>query len=206
MYELPFDANVSCTDGRCGTSVAVTFNEATGVISHLIVEDGSGRQRFVPMHMVAEADREEVRLSCAARQLEDLPLFMVREYVERAEQQSGDWADDEGEWEDGVDVSSFERSPLDTGVPFEVERIPEGETGFYRGTEIEATDGHVGRVGALVVEPETGKITHLVLRKGRLWRKQNIRIPLTAVESSEPETVYLNVSKQGLEEFTVDDS
>ena len=201
MYELPLDAKVTCTDGHCGTSVAVTFNIENKVISHIIVEDASSSQRLVPFKLAVKTSHDEIWLDCTENDLKELPLFLVTEFVERAEQQSGDWEEEDGEWEDGVDVSSFEMSTDAYGMPVEVERVPEGEVPFHRSVEIEATDGHIGKVDKFIVEPESGQITHLVLQKGHLWGKKDIMVPLSAVDRVDYDTVYLNVDKKAAEDF-----
>lgn len=199
MHEIPFNAQVRCSDGRCGTSVAVTLHPDTRLISHLIVQDERGEQRMVPLEIIEKADGERVWLRCREADLRQLELFQTTEYVARAPQQSGDWTEEEGEWEDGVDVSAFERQA--PGMPVEVERVPPGEIAFHRQTDIEATDGHVGEVNKLVVKAGSGEITHLVWHKGHLWNKRDILIPMSAVASVDYDAVYLNVSKRQVEEF-----
>ena len=80
-----------------------------------------------------------------------------------------------------------------------VERIPPGELAVRRGTRVEATDGHVGQVGEFVVEPESGHITHLILLEGHLWAKKEVTLPLSAIDHSEGDTVYLNLDKKAVE-------
>lgn len=201
MNELPLDAKVTCKDGHCGTSVAVTFNLESKVISHIIIEDSKGSQRLIPLALAAKSSHDEIWLDCTEDELKELPLFLVTEFVERAPQQSGDWEEEEGEWEDGVDVSSFEMTTDSYGMPMEVERVPEGEVSFHRSVEIEATDGHIGKVEKLLFEPKSGQITHIVLQKGHLWGKKEVMIPLSAVDSVDYDSVYLNVDKNAAKDF-----
>ncbi len=201
MFELPLDAKINSNDGHAGQSVAVTFNQESRAVSHIIVEDNNGHERLVPLSLVARSSHDEISLNSSEDALRSLPLFKVTEYVERAPQQSGDWAEEEGEWEDSVDVSSFERTDEPFGMPVIVERVPEGEVTLRRGTEIEATDGHVGHVEMLIIEPDSGQITHFVLKKGHLWGKKEVMVPLTAVSSFDYETVYLNVDKETVKNF-----
>ena len=202
MHELPFDADVICTDGQGGTSVAFTLKPVSRKITHLVVEDGGGRQRLVSLQLIEKTDHEKIWLNCTEDELKEKTLFQVTEFVERAAQQSGDWSDDEeGEWEDGIDVSQFERTDEAFGMPVVVEKVPPGEIAFHRGTDIEATDDHVGVVERFLVEDAGGQITHLVMHKGHLWGKKDIMIPLSAVESMDYDSVYLNVDKETAEDF-----
>lgn len=200
MYELPFNAKVTCTDGHCGTSVAFTLHPLTRIVSNLVVEDDHGHQRLVSLNTVNKTSDDDIWLSCTEDELREMELFQTTEFVQRAPQKSGDWAEEDGEWEDGVDVSQFEMTTA-YGNPIQVELVPEGEIAFHRKTDIEATDGHVGEVERFFVTRETGQITHLVLHKGHLWGKKDIAIPLTAVESVDYDSVYLNVNKKAVEEF-----
>jgi hypothetical protein len=200
MYELPFDAKVTCTDGHGGTSVAVTLNPENKVISNIIVEDVSGQQHLVSLKAAAKSSHDELWLNCTENELKEMPLFLVTEFVERAPQKSGDF--EEGEWEDGIDLSAYEMTTEAYGMPVEVERVPPGEVALHRGTELNATDGHIGKVEKLIVEPDSGHITHLVLHKGHLWGKKDIMVPLSAVDRVDYDTVYLNVDKKAVEEFS----
>ncbi len=200
MYEIPFDAKISCTDGHAGTSTAVTLNPLTKIISNLVIQDDHLHQRLVAMSLISKTSDDHIWLDCTEAELQEMPLFETTEYVQRAPQKSGDWAEEDGEWEDGVDVSQFERTTA-YGNPITVEQVPEGEIAFHRKTDIEATDGHVGEVERFFVTRETGEITHLVLHKGHLWGKKEIAIPLSAVESVDYDSVHLNVTKKAVEAF-----
>ncbi|MFN2137571.1 MAG: PRC-barrel domain-containing protein [Candidatus Promineifilaceae bacterium] len=199
MHEIPFDAKVICSDSRCGTVVAVTLHPTSRIISNLIVEDEKGRQRIVPRALIAQTGDDEIKLTCSEAELQALDLFQTTEFVNRAPQQSGDWTDEEGEWEDSVDVSQFERQT--PGMPVEVERVPPGEIAFHRKTDIEASDDYVGEVNRLLVDEKSGKITHLVSNQGHLWHKRSVMIPLTAVDSLDYDSVYLNVTKKEVEDY-----
>jgi hypothetical protein len=202
MHELPLDADVICTDGQGGTSIAFTLNPVSRKITHLVVEDNTGHQRLVSLQLIERTNREAIWLNCTEDELNQETRFQVTEFVERAAQQSGDWSDEEGEWEDGIDVSQFERTDEAFGMPVVVEKVPPGEIAFHRGTDIEATDDHVGVVERFLIEDAGGHITHLVMHKGHLWGKKDIMIPLSAVDSIDYDSVYLNVDKETAENFT----
>jgi sporulation protein YlmC with PRC-barrel domain len=67
-----------------------------------------------------------------------------------------------------------------------------------RGAKVRATDGRIGQVDEFLVDPETGYITHLVLREGLPWDKKHITIPLSDVERIEEDTVYLKLDKNSV--------
>jgi hypothetical protein len=47
---------------------------------------------------------------------------------------------------------------------------------------VRATDGRVGRVDEFLVDPESGNITHLCLRKDHLWGDKLVCIPVSEID------------------------
>jgi PRC-barrel domain len=63
-----------------------------------------------------------------------------------------------------------------------------------RGSAVEAADGtFLGHVDGFLVDDE-GRITHLVLERGHLWRRRDITIPVTAVAQLHTDKVRLSLS------------
>ena len=81
----------------------------------------------------------------------------------------------------------------------QVENLPPGELAICSGMQIAATDGKVGKLDELVLDPETGDITHLLMRKGHLWGKREVAVPASSVDYVEVETIHLNVDKAAVE-------
>jgi hypothetical protein len=81
------------------------------------------------------------------------------------------------------------------------ERISPGELAVRRGARVRATDGRVGRIDEFLVEPESGQITHLVLREGHLWGQKVITIPISEIDHIDEKVVYLKVDKKSVEEM-----
>jgi sporulation protein YlmC with PRC-barrel domain len=79
------------------------------------------------------------------------------------------------------------------------QQIPPGELAVHRGTRIEANDGYVGRVDEFVVNPENGGITHLVMRKGHMWGKKEVMIPISAIAGARGDTVFLKLDVRQIE-------
>jgi sporulation protein YlmC with PRC-barrel domain len=85
------------------------------------------------------------------------------------------------------------------GTYINVEQISHEELAIHRGAQVSATDGQVGKVDEFVINPENDKITHLVLREGHLWGQKDIMIPITEIDRTETDTVYLKLSKDAIE-------
>jgi uncharacterized membrane protein/sporulation protein YlmC with PRC-barrel domain len=91
---------------------------------------------------------------------------------------------------------------LDAGpVLVEYEHIPPGQLAVQRGTGVEATDGWIGRVDELAIDPKSGEITHLLLGEGHLWGKKEVALPISAIDRVFDEVVYLKLDKQSVEKL-----
>jgi len=68
----------------------------------------------------------------------------------------------------------------------------------HRGARVKATDGRVGRVDGFLVEPETGNITHLVLREGHLWDPKDVTIPVSEISYVKEDVIHLKLDKHSI--------
>jgi hypothetical protein len=89
----------------------------------------------------------------------------------------------------------------DEGITISYETIPLDELAMCRGDRVEATDGRVGRIDEFLVDPETMRITHLVMREGHLWGQKDVTIQVSQIDRITDGTVYLRLSKQQIEEL-----
>jgi len=53
----------------------------------------------------------------------------------------------------------------------------------------------------LVIDDQTGKITHIVMREGHLWGRKEVIIPAGAIRDTNGEKVFVNLSKKQMEEL-----
>jgi uncharacterized membrane protein/sporulation protein YlmC with PRC-barrel domain len=194
--DIPLHAKVECADGPCGESTLVIVNPVTGKLTHLVVRGRHGQEYLVPVGQVQDTTHDLIRLQCTTDELNHMEPFVETEYVE------GDQAlpmmypiyDD-------MMMAPY-AVPIDlSALPVEVERIPPGEVAVRRGTRVDATDGHVGTVGELVVDESGEYITHFVLQEGHWWDKKEVTLPLSSIDRVEADTVYLKLDKQAIEKL-----
>jgi sporulation protein YlmC with PRC-barrel domain len=89
--------------------------------------------------------------------------------------------------------------PTKRTISAKVRPIPPGELAVRRGTRVRAADGRIGRVDEFLVDPESGHITHLVLRRGHLWaEKKVVTIPISEIERIVEKVVHLKVDKKAV--------
>ena len=65
-----------------------------------------------------------------------------------------------------------------------------------KGALVFATDGQVGVVDELVIEPETHRITHFIVREHDLLKSKAVTIPVAEIERVEMDTVFLKLDKK----------
>jgi sporulation protein YlmC with PRC-barrel domain len=74
------------------------------------------------------------------------------------------------------------------------DRVPVGGVEVRRGEHVHATDGAIGRVQGLVVDPSDHQVTHVLLDEGHLWGQKRVAIPISAV-TRVGDGVRLNLTK-----------
>lgn len=195
MSEWSVDAKIECADGPCGRCLTLIVDRETRQVTHLVVEDESlpdqPHPRLVPVDRVAEADKDLIRLSCTRDELAQMEPFIQTRYLQKTGLRYSVLPPGEtppaGAPAAGVAYSTYEE-----------EMVPEGAVAIGPGLNVEATDGHAGTVGELVVDPRTAEITHFVLREGHRWGEKEVTLPLTAVDRVAGKTVYLRLDRQAI--------
>jgi len=198
--EIPLNAQVECTDGIDGRSEYVLIDPISDQVTHLVVrEDSSPNTEYiVPVDFVTETIAETIRLSCSKAEMEKLELFVQTEYIQEK-------VPDFSENSHGIyGIGSFFYKPYATPdvTVYEIEnnkQIPPGELAAHRGTHVEATDGYVGTVDEFVVNPSNGHISHMVMREGHLWGAKDVIIPLSEINETHKDTVFLKLDKHQIE-------
>jgi uncharacterized protein YrrD len=69
-----------------------------------------------------------------------------------------------------------------------------------RGDHVHATDGEIGLVEGLVIDPDDHQVTHVLLQEGHLWGRKEVAIPIRAVTSMTLD-VQLNLTKRQVEDL-----
>ena len=191
MKGIPLDARVHCSDGSAGRSTCLILDPIREVVTQVVVYDG-GRpielERVVPVERIADTTHDSILLDCTRDELRELPPFDSVGYIPR---------------EDDAGTRTFFwpfARPEAVNLPLEHERVPFGELALRRGADIEASDGHVGKLGELLVDEE-GRITHVVIMEGHLWGRREVAVPVSMVEDAAEDLVRLRVDRTAVGEL-----
>jgi len=185
--DFPLDAEVYCTEGVCGRSTTIIVNPTTEKVTHIGVRDAdqAHTEYLVPVDMVASTTATSIHLSCTRAKLVGLEQFIETEYIEVW---TPYYADELGYSYSGPQMVAVEHKLL-----------PPGTLAVSRGMIVEATDGYVGTVDQLIVDPTSGQVTHFVLSKGHIWDEANVTLAVSHVDRVEGDTVYLRLNKESIE-------
>lgn len=200
MTQTPFmiGAGVGCADGACGEVTRVVIDPVTGELTHLVVEPAGrrGLGRLVPLGLV-DAAGGGIRLRCTIAEFEKLDAaeetqFVpgTRGYAAYGPEQVLSWP-----WLSLGGTAGVE-GDLVAGVSETVtyDTVPLGEVAVRRGDRVRATDGEIGHVEGLVIDPRNHHMTHVLLQEGHLWGRKEVAIPISAVTGGE-DGIRLNLTK-----------
>jgi sporulation protein YlmC with PRC-barrel domain len=90
-----------------------------------------------------------------------------------------------------------------SGVPAGIvirDTVPLGEVDVRRGEPVHATDGDIGKVQGLVIDPGSGHVTHVLLQQDHLWGRREVAIPIGAVAGT-GDGIQLTIAKQEVQDL-----
>jgi len=201
MAEYTIGAEVTCSDGVCGDLRRVVIDPVARVLTHLVVEPKhrQGLGRLVPIDLV-DATAEEIRLRCSAADFDALDDAEETHFLPEAGEEMGYGAGQALAWPyyglgGGMGGMGIGGVGMANNPPIIEDRVPTGEVEVFRGEDVHATDGNIGRVQGLVIHPKDHHVTHVLLEEGHLWGKKEIAIPISAVKDVAADGVRLNLTK-----------
>lgn len=206
--KLSIGSRVICSDGACGELRWVVVDPITRKLTHVVVEQRhrQGMGHLVPIDLVSSSG-QELRLACTKAELQALEDADETRFLPGTSVPWGYGEEEALSWPyyglgtGGMGVGMG----LGTGTgarpqPITYDRVPAGEVEVRRGDQVRATDGDIGRVQGLVIDPSDHHVTHVLLEEGHLWGKKQVAIPITAVTGMS-HGVQLRLSKDEVREL-----
>jgi sporulation protein YlmC with PRC-barrel domain len=192
LAQFTLGAVVSGGDGECGEVSRVVIDPVGMIVTHLVVEPKHrrGPGRLVSLDLV-DATTPTVQLGC------DRAAFAELEAAEETQFLPGPVFGGYGlgqllSWPYyGLGSGGTSRGRLGgEGLVYQAvtyDKVPLGEVAIRRGERVHATDGEIGRVEGLVLDPADRQVTHVLLQEGHLWGRRTVAIPIgnvTTVDSA----------------------
>ena len=198
---LVIGSHASWTDGR-GEVRSVVIDKKTRAVTHLVVEPigRGGLAKFVPLALM-DATMGEIRLRCTEAEFQNLS--------DADETVALDLPSDYGDvqllppgWRSAGDLPVVDGSTLRSANATTIDRAPpEGEMEERRGDHVHATDGDIGQVQALRIDPRAHYVTHVLLKEGHLWGRKEVAIPIAKVAGFD-NGIQLNITKRQVGDLT----
>ena len=205
--EFAIGAEVSCSDGDCGKVSRVVVDPVARAVTHLVVEPKhrQGLGRLVPLDII-DATAGEVRLSCTMAAFERLDSAEETQFIPGSSGYAAYGPEQVLSWPyyglggatGMADGLGAETAGVSQTVTYD--KIPLGEVGVRRGEHVHATDGAIGRVQGLVIDPRDRHVTHVLLQEGHLWGRREVAIPISAVTNVE-DGIQLSITKQDVQDL-----
>src|ERR1017187_8738955 len=197
--QFTIGSDASCTAGVCGEVTRVVVDPVARAVTHLVVEPKhrQGLGRLVPLDLV-DATTGEVRLRCTVTEFEKLDFAEKTQFLPGDSAHVGYGPGQVLSWPYyglGMGLGLGNVPPVVT-----YETLPLGEVAVRRGERVHATDGEIGRVQGLVINPRDHRVTHVLLQEGHLWGRKEVAIPIGAVTGVE-DVIRLNITKQEVQDL-----
>jgi hypothetical protein len=186
--DIATGVEVECTDGPCGRSRYVILNPVDTTVTHVVVSEPArvAQTHLVPLDFVAGGSPEQIQLKCSQAELQALPQFSNYDLDQAQRPQRTDLPPEM--W----------LSPVEANWPIAGAREHgrlEGQLPIRRGARVAAVDGYIGAVEEFWVEPGSGHITDLIIKKGHLWGRRSVIVPASEIDRIEGKTVFLKIDK-----------
>jgi sporulation protein YlmC with PRC-barrel domain len=192
--QFTIGAEASCADGPCGTLSRVVVDPVTRAVTHLVVgpKHEPGAARLVPLDLV-DATAAGLRLRCTLAEFSELNPAQTEQFLQGSIDYPGYGPEQAVFWP----YYGFRGARGDVVAS---DNVPLGEVEVDRGEPVHATDGDIGRVEGLVIDPANHHVTHVLLQEGHLWGRKNVAIPISAVTKL-GDRIQLSLTKQQVEDL-----
>ena len=191
-------AGASCPDGVCGEMTRVVVDPLTRAVTHLVIgpKHHYDRARLVPLDLV-DATKGEIRLRCTLAEFEKLdPAEETRFLPGRSGYEDYDAGQVLVMPYYNIGMADAYCGPMTVTY----DAVPLGEVEVRRGEHVHATDGHIGKVQGLVIDPDSHHVTHVLLQEGHLWGRKEVAIPISAVTGVD-DGIRLNLTKRQVQDL-----
>lgn len=193
----------TCTDGPCGTLTRVIIDPIAETVTHLVITPGGadGLDRLVPVTLV-DGGEDGLRVRCSLAEFGKLDAAEETHFLPGP---AGYPAYAPGQvlaWPYyGLGGMGMGMSPeFGPGEPVTYQTVPAGEVSVRRGDHVHATDGAIGRVQGLVIDPGSHHVTHVLLQEGHLWGRRDVAIPMSAITGTDS-GIRLSLTKKEVEDL-----
>lgn len=197
---IPMNVDVYCSDGLGGRSSQVIVNPTSKQVTHVVVREKQAphTEYIVPIDQVMDSTPDMIKLSCTRAGLATLDPFIHIDTIQNDAESMGYPTEEYGQaGNSALGYATFAHDPGERfTVTVKTEAVPDGEISLTSGAHIHTSNGRqVGQLDGFLTDPNTGQITHLILRKGHVWGQKDVTIPVAQIDHIGEDSVYLKLDK-----------
>ncbi|MGW8250450.1 MAG: DUF1269 domain-containing protein [Anaerolineales bacterium] len=193
MIKFPLDPNarVQLLDNKHATVQSVVINPAQQSVLYFVVRDAREQRWLVPLEYVIEADDDLVTLKISSDEFSQLSKFDESQYL-----LGGDEENDFFKAGDNRETPIYFLADYDGEADFSLEK----NLALIRGAFVEASDGMIGTIEEIAIDPKSGFASQLIIHTmGR--EKVETVIPASMIDHVEVDSVYLKITRSEFEEL-----
>jgi uncharacterized protein YrrD len=196
MKNISFNAPVYSSDQLCGYTTYILVNPQTQRVTRLVVKEGplSHTERLVPIEAVAKTSPDRIQLRCTYDEFRLMEPFIA---IERHVETVPDYEEFKYTYEVMYNVPEKQ-----VWMETKLKQVPLGELAVHQGARVQATDGLVGCVTGLRIEPTSRRIKQLLIEQGLPWDRRQMVVPIQQIAQGEENVVYLKLDKHSLDALT----
>jgi sporulation protein YlmC with PRC-barrel domain len=196
--DIPIHAKVSCYEGDVGKSTNIIVDLVTEQVTHFVVKtEHPSAEYVVPIDMIKGTERSVILLDCQKEDVYQLLIFHESQFNGYDAYDSTPPLPSPGMAPSYTMYHPYRTAESETQSP--TGESYSAELAMNKGTMVLATDGEVGKIDELVIDPETHRVTHLVLRQHFIFNKWIVTIPVSDIERADMDTVVLKIDKKAIE-------
>lgn len=191
--EIPVGVDVICGTEVCGRSKYLVINPVNDQVTHLVVAEKTfpHARHLVPLDTVRSSTATSTRLRCSASELAGMDAFIPTDYLDPVELETlMSYSEPVLLWPYGVHGNPQELA--------DTTHFPSGDVLIRRGSRVVASDGKIGKVDELLINPLNDQISHIILREGHLWGPKDVTIPVSQIEKIADGEIYLKLNKKAV--------
>jgi sporulation protein YlmC with PRC-barrel domain len=193
--QLAIGETVRCRDGECGRLIKVVIDPVARVATHVIVEPAhrEGLGRLVSLDLVTSKGGS-LELACTLSEFEGFEIAEETHFLPGTPEYL--------EYESGQLLAQpyYVFGAGNSSLPVTTDTLPKGEVAVRRDEVVHASDGEIGRVEGLVIDPGDQHVTHLLLQEGHLFGHKDVAIPIGAITRID-DGVWLTLTKHEIEQL-----
>lgn len=193
-------------DGDIGEVLAVVVDPAGRTVTHVVVEPKgrSGLARLVPLDLVDlfGAATGRVPLRCTEAEFQNLDAAeetlaeFTLGYEVPVQLIPPGWRDAGGPAVEGAAIPRVQEKET-------IDIVPPGEVEERRGDHVHATDGDIGQLAAIRLDPDSRQVTHVLVREGRVLAHRDVAVPFEKVTGFD-DGIRLSLTRQQVRDLPPD--